>query len=148
MHRTHDFEATVSFGFDRADYTGVRTQHDAYEAVRSMIRGETDLPDEHDVKVKVDLGDHRDPAEVRASALARQLADFVNGGGSKQFFSEALNREHPTLQQAIGRLFVDWLESVHKQDGRFFDLRNEDLKRFADAVFENCEVTRPYMRFI
>lgn len=86
--------------------------------------------------------------EQRAMELARQITDFYNSGGRGEDLAEALNRDHPTLQQLTMRGFYAWIKSIAARDSRWFDGRNQATKGFCDAVVAHEDQLRPWFPFV
>ena len=67
--------------------------------------------------------------------LANEISDALNTFlFNQEEFNNAMNVQHRTLQQSMGRAFLGWLESIEERDERHFDARNEGLKRLADEL--------------
>ena len=67
--------------------------------------------------------------------FASKFSDAVNTFTfNHKDFNQAMNTQHRTLQQSMGRAVLGWLESIHEKDIKFFDARNEGLKKVADQL--------------
>lgn len=72
---------------------------------------------------------------TREIQIAEDLSNAVNTFSfDQQAFNKAMNMQHKTLQQSMGRAFLGWLEDIAKKDNKFFDARNEGLKKLADEL--------------
>jgi hypothetical protein len=68
-----------------------------------------------------------------------QVSQMVNGGPGKEEFVIAFLKDHNTLQQQIGSLFLRCLLALAEQDDRFGDLRNEAIRTKARKIQENVD---------
>ena len=72
------------------------------------------------------VANRKQESKEEAEKLARDLGNFVNGGGDQEAFIAAIQREHRTNQQGIFRLIGEIIKAwalayVDKE----YDLRNE-----------------------
>jgi len=81
---------------------------------------------------------------LNAKDLVEKVTDFINTfslGGKCDEFTEAMCREHRTLQQSFTRLCLAWLEKCASDDYRH-DGRNEASHKLAKEMIEAWKATK------
>ncbi len=88
---------------------------------------------------QVTVTDKRDEA---VTVIIRAMADFVNGGDSKQLADVMLNdlvRQHRTLQQGVMSALKCLIEQYAALDPMWVDPRNQDAHEWAKRVAAICD---------
>jgi hypothetical protein len=98
------------------------------------------------------LEEEEEPDALTAEGVAKILGDFANRSSARsdKELAEALGNQHRTLQQAITRIFVEWMRHLHGQAGQLghYDDRNEASVMLAHAMFEDIAPEKLYLPLI
>ena len=79
-----------------------------------------------------------------AKEVFKTLSDFVNNYNSdKEGFIKEFKKEHRTLQQSLGRLFLECLEECAEEDYDY-DLRNESLHEVSKKMINSFREENGY----
>lgn len=96
--------------------------------------------------------EEEEPDTLTAEGVAKILGDFANRSSARsdKELAEALGNQHRTLQQAITRIFVEWMRHLHGQAGQLghYDDRNEASVMLAHAMFEDIAPEKLYLPLI
>ena len=91
-----------------------------------------------------------EPDTLTAEGVAKILGDFANRSSARsdKELVEELGKQHRTIQQAITRIFVEWMRHLHGQAGGNYDARNEASVMLARAMFEEILPEKLYLPLI
>ena len=79
-------------------------------------------------------------ADDRAQTAVRGVTSFVNGASDRPHkFTDAMAREHRTLQQGFTGLCVAWLEHLAELEPGQYDGRNEASVELAKKLCEGTD---------
>ena len=88
-----------------------------------------------------------EPDTLTAEGVAKILGDFANRSSARsdKELVEELGKQHRTIQQAITRIFVEWMRHLHGQAGGNYDARNEASVMLAIAMVEHIAPERLHL---
>jgi hypothetical protein len=124
-----------------------------YENDQARFTEVTDKELEAFQKVVTEIATGKEePDTLTAEGVAKILGDFANRSSARsdKELAEALGNQHRTLQQAITRIFVEWMRHLHGQAGQLghYDDRNEASVMLAHAMFEDIAPEKLYLPLI